>query len=92
MCDIWGVKSAKTQYLPTSFARRHFQGRRIYRFITISELCLQLKNLTSKMTFLSNSIVVVAMFLLSMRKVYIPNFEGKMTLKELLNVVKFLIR
>ena len=27
--DIWGVKSAKTQYLPTSFAGRLLQGRRI---------------------------------------------------------------
>ena len=33
--DIWGVKSAKTQYLPTSFARRLLQGRTIYRFISI---------------------------------------------------------
>ena len=45
--NIWGVKSAKTQYLPTSFARRLLQGRRIYRFISICELCSQLKNLTS---------------------------------------------
>ena len=37
--------SAKTQYLPTSFDRRPFQGRRIYRFISICELCVQLKNL-----------------------------------------------
>ena len=44
--DIWGVKSAKTQYLPTSFAQRFLQGRRIYRFISICELCVQLKNLT----------------------------------------------
>ena len=43
--DMWGVKSAKTQYLPTSFARRLHQCRRIYRFISICELCLQLKNL-----------------------------------------------
>ena len=45
--NIWGVKSAKTQYLPTNFARRLLQGRRIYRFISICKLCLQLKNLTS---------------------------------------------
>ena len=45
--DIWGVKSAKTRYLPISFARRFLQGRRIYRFISICELCLQLKDLTS---------------------------------------------
>ena len=32
---IWGVKSGKTQYLATSFARRLLQGRRIYRFISI---------------------------------------------------------
>ena len=44
------------------------------------------------MTFLSSSIVVVVMFLLSIRKVYIPSFERKMTVKELLNVVKFLIQ
>ena len=37
--------------------------------------------------FLSSSIVVVVMFLLPMRKVYIPSFERKMTVKELLNVV-----
>ena len=36
---------AKTQYLPTSFAQRLLQGRRIYRFISICELCLQLENL-----------------------------------------------
>ena len=42
-----GVKSAKTQYLLTSFAWRLLQGRRIYRFISICELCLQLKNLQS---------------------------------------------
>ena len=45
--DIWGVKSAKTQYLPTSFTWRLLQGRRIYKFISICELCLQLENLTS---------------------------------------------
>ena len=45
--DIWGVKSAKTQYLPTSFARRLLQRRRIYSFISIYELCLRLKNFTS---------------------------------------------
>ena len=37
----------KTQYLPTSFASRLLQGRRIYKFISICELCLQLKYLTS---------------------------------------------
>ena len=45
--DIWRVKSAKTQYQPTKFAPRLLQGRRIYRFISICELCVQLKNLTS---------------------------------------------
>ena len=44
------------------------------------------------MTFLSSSIVVVVMFLLSMRKVYIPSFKWKMTVKELLNIVNFLIQ
>ena len=28
--DIWEVNSAKTQYLPTSFARRLLQGRRVF--------------------------------------------------------------
>ena len=44
------------------------------------------------MTFLSSSVVVVVMFLLPMRKVDIPSFERKMTVKELLNVVKFLVQ
>ena len=44
------------------------------------------------MTFLSSSIAVVAMFLLSMRKANIPSFERKMTVKELLSVIKFLIQ
>ena len=43
--DLWGVKLAKTEYLRTTFARRLLQGRIICRFI--SELCLQLENLTS---------------------------------------------
>ena len=43
MYDIWGVKLAKTQYLPTSFARRLLQERRIHRFIR----CLQFENFTS---------------------------------------------
>ena len=34
----------KTQSLSTSFAQRLLQGRRIYRFISICELCLQLEN------------------------------------------------
>ena len=38
---------SKVSYLPTSFAWRLLQVRRIYRFISICELCLQLKNLTS---------------------------------------------
>ena len=38
--NIWGVKSTKTQYLPTSFARSLLQGRRIYKFISICELCV----------------------------------------------------
>ena len=45
--DIWGVKSAKTQDLPTSFAWRLLQDTEIYRFISICELCLLLENLTS---------------------------------------------
>ena len=44
--DIWGVKVAKTQYLRTGFAQRLLQGRRIYRFISICKLCLQLENST----------------------------------------------
>ena len=39
------------------------------------------------MTFLSSSVVVVVMFLLSIIKVYIPSIERRMTVKELLNVV-----
>ena len=38
--DIWGVKSAKTQYLPTSFARRLLQGRRISICIYVCNLCM----------------------------------------------------
>ena len=45
--DIWGVNSATSQYLPTSFVRRILQGTIIYRFISICELCVQLKNLAS---------------------------------------------
>ena len=44
------------------------------------------------MTFLSSSVVVVVMFLLSIIKVYIPSIERRMTVKELLNVVKFLVQ
>ena len=44
--NILGETLAKTKYLPTSFAQRLLQGRRIYRFISICELCLQLENLT----------------------------------------------
>ena len=44
------------------------------------------------MVFLSSSIMDVVMFLVPMRKVYIPSFEGKMTVKELLSVIKFLIQ
>ena len=47
LCDIWRVKLAITRYLPTSFARRLLRGRRIHRFISSSELCLQLGNLAS---------------------------------------------
>ena len=49
--DIWGVKLAKAQYLPTSFTQRLPRGRRIYKFISICELCLQLANLTSYNVF-----------------------------------------
>ena len=38
--------SKVTQYVPTSFSWRLLQGKRIYRFIIICELCLQLQNLT----------------------------------------------
>ena len=47
LSDMWGVKLAKTPYLPTSFTRRVLQGRKSYIFISICELCLQLKSLTS---------------------------------------------
>ena len=50
-CNKWGVKLAKTQYLPISFAKRLLQSRRIYRLISICKLCLQLENLTSHDTF-----------------------------------------
>ena len=42
------------------------------------------------MTFLSRSIVVVALFLLPMIEVRILSFERKMTVKELLNIVELL--
>ena len=42
------------------------------------------------MTFLSRSIVVVAMFLLPMIEVCILSFERKMTVKEPLNIVELL--
>ena len=42
-CNIWGVQLAETHCLPTSF----IEGRRIYKFISICELCIQLENLTS---------------------------------------------
>ena len=46
ICNILGETLAKTQYLPTSFSHRLLQGRKIYRFISIFELFLQLENLT----------------------------------------------
>ena len=42
--DIWGVKLAKAQYLPTSFSRTLLQDK-MYRFISIYELCVQVENL-----------------------------------------------
>ena len=45
--NIWGVKLAKTQYLPTSLPQGLLQGRTIYRFISIWKLCLQLEKMTS---------------------------------------------
>ena len=48
-----------------------------------------------QMTFLSRFIVVVIMFLMPMRKVCMSRFERferKMTVTELLNVIKFLIQ
>ena len=42
--------------------------------------------------FLSSSIAVVVMLLLRMIEVCIPSFERKMTVKELLNVVEFLVQ
>ena len=42
-CNIWGVQLVETHCLPASF----IEGRRIYKFISICELCIQLGNLTS---------------------------------------------
>ena len=44
------------------------------------------------MTFLSSSIVAMVMFLLPVIKVCIPSFERKMTVKELLNFINFLVK
>ena len=45
--NIWGLKLAKTQYLPTSLPQGLLQGRIIYRFISIWKLCLQVEKMTS---------------------------------------------
>ena len=44
------------------------------------------------MTFLSTPIAVVVMLLLPVIEVLIPSFGGKMTVKELLYVGKFLVQ
>ena len=44
--NILGEALAKTQYLQTCFTQSLLQGRRIYGFISICELCLQLENVT----------------------------------------------
>ena len=41
--NIWGGKLPKTQCISTSLTWRLRQGRRIYRFISIWELCLKIK-------------------------------------------------
>ena len=69
------------------------QARRIYRFIDLVvfvNYVYKWKIWRHIMTFLSRSIVVVAMFLLPMMEVRILSFERKMTVKELLNIVELL--
>ena len=88
------VKLAKPQHLPTSLNGRLLQGGRNHRFIRTCELYIFTirKFDFIQMTFLSSSIVLVVMLLLPMSKVCPPSFERKMTVKKLLNVVKFLIQ
>ena len=43
--NLQKVKLAKTQYLLTCFTDKLFQGKIIYKFISICELYLQLENL-----------------------------------------------
>ena len=69
--SIWGEILAETQDLPSSFDQRLLQGRKIYRFISICELCLQLENfMRYKWLF--------KQFLLPMKKVCMPSFQQKM--------------
>ena len=65
--------------------------------MAIWELCLQLENLTSYivMKFVSFEVVLLWLYLppyCQLKKVYIPNFERKMTVKKPLSVVKFLFQ
>ena len=77
--SIWGEILAETQDLPSSFNQRLLQGRKIYRFISICELCLQLENfMRYKWLF--------KQFLLPMKKVCMPSFQQKMIVNSQSNI------
>ena len=77
--SIWGEILAETQDLPSSFDQRLLQGRKIYRFISICELCLQLENfMRYKWLF--------KQFLLPMKKVCMPSFQQKMIVNSQSNI------
>ena len=77
--SIWGEILAETQDLPSSFDQRLLQGRKIYRFISICELCLQLENfMRYKWLF--------KQFLLPMKKVCMPSFQQKMIVNSESNI------
>ena len=77
--SIWGEILAETQDLPSSFDQRLLPGRKIYRFISICELCLQLENfMRYKWLF--------KQFLLPMKKVCMPSFQQKMIVNSQSNI------
>ena len=77
--SIWGEILAETQDLPSSFDQRLLQGGKIYRFISICELCLQLENfMRYKWLF--------KQFLLPMKKVCMPSFQQKMIVNSQSNI------
>ena len=77
--SIWGEILAETQDLPSSFDQRLLQGRKIYRFISICELCLQLENfMLYKWLF--------KQFLLPMKKVCMLSFQQKMIVNSESNI------